>query len=150
MSVQQMLRHEFVDVIPAHLHQGTLYVCIPYATAVHQCCCGCGTEVVTPLSPTDWKLTFDGATVSLDPSIGNWSFACGSHYWITRSQVRWARNWTQDEVAEGRRLDRDAKERFYADPAAYGSRKQNDCSSGTSPDMPTTSFWRRLLRWWKK
>lgn len=30
------------------------------------------------------------ATVSLAPSIGNWSFACKSHYWITGNEVRWA------------------------------------------------------------
>lgn len=145
-----MLQHEFVDVIPAHLREGTLYVCIPYATVVHQCCCGCGTEVVTPLSPTDWKLIFDGDTMSLDPSIGNWGFACESHYWISRSRVHWARKWTQDEVAEGRHFDRDAKDNFYADPAAYGSHKQHDGSTGTSPDTATNRLWHRLQRWWRK
>jgi Family of unknown function (DUF6527) len=33
------------------------------------CCCGCGEKVVTPLRPTDWKLIFDGKTISLDPSL---------------------------------------------------------------------------------
>jgi len=28
--------------------------------------------------------------VSLAPSIGNWSFPCNSHYWITGNEVRWA------------------------------------------------------------
>jgi hypothetical protein len=36
----------------------------------------------SPLSPTDWKLTFDGVSVSLHPSDGNWSFPCRSHYRI--------------------------------------------------------------------
>ena len=51
---------------------------IPYATAVHLCACGCGNKVVTPFSPAEWQLTYDGDTVSLSPSIGNWQFPCKS------------------------------------------------------------------------
>ena len=76
------ISHEFVDVIPGHLDEGILYICIPYTTAVHKCFCGCGHEVVTPLAPRQWSLIFDGETISLTPSIGNWSFPCRSHYWI--------------------------------------------------------------------
>jgi len=43
-----------------------------------------------PLGPTDWKLTFDGESVSLYPSVGNWNFPCQSHYWIQENKVRWA------------------------------------------------------------
>ena len=64
--------HEFVEFIPSELQEAVLYVSIPYATAVHQCACGCGNKVVTPISPVDWQLLFDGETVSLTPSIGNW------------------------------------------------------------------------------
>jgi hypothetical protein len=42
--------------------------------------CGCGKKVVLPLHPTHGKLTYDGETVSLSPSVGNWSFPCESHY----------------------------------------------------------------------
>src|SRR6266542_2523586 len=99
------IRHEFVELVPDHLDQGTLYISIPYETAVHLCACGCGIKVVTPISPPDWKLIWDGDTVSLDPSIGNWQFPCRSHYWIRRNQVRWARQMSEDEIAEGRRRD---------------------------------------------
>jgi Family of unknown function (DUF6527) len=85
------LIHKFVKSVPETLEQGVLYVSVEYATAIHKCCCGCGNEVVTPLSPKDWKLTFDGETVSLYPSIGNWNFGCRSHYWITKNRVEWAR-----------------------------------------------------------
>ena len=74
---------EFVETMPAALSEGTLYISMVYAVARHLCACGCGEEVVTMFTPTDWKLTFDGEHVSLQPSIGNWSFACRSHYWIT-------------------------------------------------------------------
>ena len=46
------LNHKFVDKIPEEIEEGILYVSIPYETAIHKCCCGCGSEVVTPISPT--------------------------------------------------------------------------------------------------
>ena len=91
MKRQASLKHMFVEFIPDRLESGALYVSMAFATVAHRCCCGCGSEVVTPLSPTDWKLIFDGESVSLEPSIGNWSFPCQSHYWITGGKIRWSR-----------------------------------------------------------
>ena len=71
-----VLRHKFVRSIPKGLKKRTLYISTSYNTVVHECCCGCGEEVVTPVSPTDWRLTYDGKSISLYPSIGNWSFDC--------------------------------------------------------------------------
>jgi hypothetical protein len=79
------LEHRFVQHLPEVLEAGVVYVSVEFATAAHKCCCGCGEEVVTPLSPNDWKLTFDGDSISLSPSIGNWNFTCRSHYWIERN-----------------------------------------------------------------
>lgn len=83
------IAHEFVEEIPEKLKAKVLYISIQYTTASHKCFCGCGKEVVTPISPADWRLVFDGKTVSLKPSIGNWSYKCRSHYWIKHSQVVW-------------------------------------------------------------
>jgi hypothetical protein len=66
-------QHEFVESFPETLEQRVLYISMPYSTATHQCACGCGNEVVTPFSPTDWQLHFDGVSISLTPSIGNWN-----------------------------------------------------------------------------
>src|SRR4051812_48089733 len=92
------ITHEFVDTMPKILADGVIYVSIPYATTIHKCCCGCGNKVVTPLSPTDWTLSFNGESISLDPSIGNWSFPCQSHYWIRSNRVQWAPRWTSKEI----------------------------------------------------
>ena len=105
MSAATTLRHEFVRSIPEPLERGVLYVSVEFATVAHLCCCGCGSEVVTPLSPTDWAMTYDGETISLHPSIGNWSFACRSHYWIDHSRIRWAAAWSSAEIKDGRRRD---------------------------------------------
>lgn len=107
--------HEFVEEVPSQLANGVIYVSIPYATAVHKCCCGCGLEVVTPLSPTDWELRFNGAAVSLWPSIGNWSFPCRSHYWIEKGRVRWAAQMSDAEIRSGRQHDRRAKDLHYGE-----------------------------------
>jgi hypothetical protein len=108
------LNHKFVEHIPDTLDEGVLYVSIAHGTAVHRCCCGCGREVVTPLAPTDWKLIFDGETVSLYPSIGNWNFPCRSHYWITRNRVEWAEDWNDWRIAAAEEKDRRKKVEFYS------------------------------------
>ena len=74
------IEYEFVDLVPRELKEGTLYISIEFATATHKCFCGCGTEVVTPISPVGWQVKFDGETVSLSPSVGSWSLKCKSHY----------------------------------------------------------------------
>jgi len=93
----------FVEVVPQPIPLGTLCISTKYATAIHLCACGCGQEVVTPLSPSDWTLLFNG-TVSLDPSIGNWSFACQSHYWITDNHIVWAPKWSKARIDANRRI----------------------------------------------
>jgi hypothetical protein len=77
---------EFVEEIPRTLEPGKLYISIPYTTALHLCCCGCGIEVVTPLHPTRWSLSYDGETISLSPSVGNWNLACQSHYVVRKGR----------------------------------------------------------------
>lgn len=113
MKRRTKVRHEFVEFIPSNRKDGVVYVSIPYATAVHNCCCGCGDKVVTPLSPTDWKLIFDGDTISLYPSIGNWNFECQSHYWITNGKVKWARQWSNEEIQSGKEKDTSEKKGYF-------------------------------------
>lgn len=107
------IKHEFVEFIPKERKDGVLYVSIPYATAVHNCFCGCNLKVVTPISPVGWQLTYDGETVSLTPSIGNWSFPCRSHYIIRRDTVLWAGDMTQEEIEWDRHRDKAARNAHF-------------------------------------
>lgn len=107
------IQHKFVEFIPNSPEQGILYVSVEYKTAVHLCVCGCRNKVVTPFSPTDWKMTFDGKGISLYPSIGNWSFECKSHYWIKKSKIEWSGSWSDDQISTGRQADKVAKEEYY-------------------------------------
>jgi hypothetical protein len=110
---QQTYTFEFVELMPKILVDGVLYISIPYATASHRCFCGCGMKVVTPLSPTDWKLAFDGDSVSLHPSIGNWSYPCRSHYVLRGNRVLWAGPMSKAEIRAVRQADGGDKERYY-------------------------------------
>ena len=88
----------FTEFIPEQLEEGILYVSMPYSTIAHLCACGCKNEVITPLSPLDWSMTYNGKEISLHPSIGNWQFPCRSHYWIRGNKVVWAGNMLNDII----------------------------------------------------
>jgi Family of unknown function (DUF6527) len=139
---RQAMTHSFVEYIPAELTDGTIYVSLQYATAIHRCACGCGNKVVTPLSPTDWKLIFDGETISLHPSIGNWSFACQSHYWVRSGKIEWAPTLSRSQIAAGRQANRDAKARQFG-PAADVGPVPHERAVG--PGKPRRSWLRRLF-----
>jgi hypothetical protein len=108
------VEHRFVEFLPEDLEPDTLYISMEYGTSAHSCLCGCGERVVTPLTPTDWHLVYDGETVSLTPSIGNWSFPCQSHYWIERSRAHWSGRWSKQMIEANRADDLEVKERFFA------------------------------------
>lgn len=109
----ETLQHRFVEFIPDELEEGILYITMEYRTAIHKCVCGCGNEVITPFSPTDWHLRFYGDSVSIYPSIGSWSFRCRSHYWITKNRIEYAENWNNKEIQQGRNADKKNKQSFY-------------------------------------
>ncbi len=86
-------RIEFVDRIPKELKDGILYACIDCNVIVHKCACGCGEKTVTPIDKEyGWKMTYDGQSITLIPSIGNFNIPCQSHYYITENRVEWLEN----------------------------------------------------------
>jgi hypothetical protein len=141
MKRREEITPEFVDVIPDHLEDGVLYISIPYTTILHRCFCGCGAEIVTPLSPTDWELTYDGESVSLSPSIGNWSYPCQSHYWIRHNQVHWARRFSARQIAAVRERDRRAK-------LGLPERSEESTPAKSEDELTSTTSW--LQRTWQR
>lgn len=146
MNREIVLKHEFVEFIPEQLQQRTIYVSMRFATASHMCICGCGNKVVTPITPTDWTLVFDGKTVSLDPSVGNWSFPCQSHYWIRKNRVKWAPKWSREQIKRGRMHDRMAKQQYHGDRTTSG---RGTDSGEVAPPAKNLGrlLWQRL-KWW--
>lgn len=116
------MEHRFVEFIPAKLNEGIVYVSIEYGTASHLCCCGCGEKVVTPITPTDWSITFNGDAVSLYPSIGNWRFKCRSHYWIKKDQVEWADDMLGEQINQIRMVDKRNKASYFNNKKNVGNK----------------------------
>jgi hypothetical protein len=138
------LEHRFVEYVPAALDVGVVYVSTTYATVVHLCACGCGTKVVTPLSPAEWTVSFDGESISLSPSIGNWEFPCRSHYWIRRNKIQWAAPWTQEEVDAARSRDVADLDHYFA------RRTQGPSSPPAAAPQDSSTDQGMLQRIWHK
>ena len=147
MRNEAALVHKFVEYIPETLDEGTIYVSLTFATAVHLCCCGCGNDVITPLSPTDWKLIFDGETISLHPSIGNWNFSCRSHYWIKHNQVEWTRQWSDEEIYAGRFQDMVAKEKYFNNEMKLTNQNTFMITDKTVHISQKAKIWQKLKKW---
>ena len=143
------MQHKFVEFMPGHIQEGIIYISPEYGTVIHLCACGCGEEVNTPLSPTGWKLTYDGKNIALDPSIGNWNFDCRSHYWIKNNEVVWAENWSDTHVKYKRDHDRKQSDKYYriGRPEKKGYEPEPDNLKKEPPAQILKPFWKRVLGW---
>lgn len=148
------MQYKFVQYIPDIMEEGVIYISMDFATAAHLCACGCGNEVITPFSPTDWNMTFNGEAVSLRPSIGNWSFDCRSHYWIKNNRVEWAGPWSEEEISDGRIADKYRKGNYYESKSATDIETPHTAVS--APENPLSvselTLWQRIRKWfasWK-
>lgn len=110
--------------IPKVLEQGVLYVSDEYRTASHLCACGCGSKVVTPISPAEWTFSQSPNGPTLWPSIGNWQMPCRAHYIIRDGKVLWAGQWTDSQIQRGRDRENERRAAHY--------------------DRPQPQFWTRL------
>ncbi len=137
-----ILEPKFVEVLPPMLEEGVLYISMAFNSVVHNCACGCGVRVVTPLSPAGWQLQYDGRSVTLYPSIGNHQYGCRSHYWICRNRVEWSYACTHEEIDKSRAAT-------CGDLAAeYGESRVDAASAGGPTDekeaLEPTAWWNRL------
>lgn len=99
--------------MPGVLEPGVLYVSDEYETAAHLCACGCGQKIRTPLGPTEWSVKDGPRGPSLWPSVGSWQRACRSHYVIENGEVDWSNQWTEKQIAAGRRREEARREEYY-------------------------------------
>ncbi len=139
----KQLQHRFVDIMPDKTEPGVLYVSMEYATAAHWCCCGCGEEVVTPFSPAQWQMSFNGDAVSLHPSVGNWNLRCRSHYVVREGRVIEAPQWTKDEIEAGRKRDKETRAKYLANSTGVAA-------ASAPVQKPIEPNWiGRLTAWFK-
>lgn len=138
MNQARPITFEFVEAVPSPREEGKLYISIKYRTAIHSCFCGCGMKVVTPIRPTGWSLTYDGDSVSLAPSVGNWSFKCRSHYVIRKNRAVPAGDMDQADIEAGRKRDSALRDDYFR------------ATGGTASPVATApakkrGFWARLF-----
>ena len=103
-----------VQFMPTTLEPGVLYFAEEYGAAAHLCACGCGTKIRTPIGPTEWQIEEGPRGVSLRPSVGNWQHPCKSHYLITDGVIRWAGQWTDQQILAGRAREAARRTEYYA------------------------------------
>lgn len=108
------MKHKFVEFIPDEIENDVLYISMEYDVAKHKCPCGCGTDIITTLSPVGWKLIYDGETVSLYPSIGNWKHPCKSHYYIRRNEIKWVGSISNHSIKKVIKKDNLDKMEYYS------------------------------------
>lgn len=105
--------------------------------------------MVTPLSPTDWNMTFDGVAVSLSPSVGSWNLKCRSHYFIRHGKVIVAGSWSKEQIESEHKRDKQVKAHFYNAPQT----ERNTVASPLPESHPTLQHetWsKKLARWLNK
>jgi hypothetical protein len=145
----QRVRVEFIESAPRPLSDGVLYISDRFRTALHLCCCGCGREVVTPLNPAGWSYKREVGTVTLKPSIGNWSFPCRSHYLIIRNEIVWAKPMSPQQIAMVKAKDaRDQKtliDRSNAAKLSSGTRLPASVNRRASTASQLIAL---VRRWW--
>jgi len=139
------LTPQFVESFPQKLEPGELYLAMEFATAAHLCACGCGNKVITPFSPTDWQMSFDGETVSLKPSIGNWTFKCRSHYWVRSGRIEWAGNMSQEAINAGRKRDAEVKAQVQSSRSVQDVVREPTPLTQEQTEAP--SFIDKLKKW---
>lgn len=142
MKVPQFRLSE-VESFPRPLEAGVLYYSERFSGAAHACACGCGMEVITPISPVQWRITRSARGVSLRPSIGNWNFPCRSHYWIIDNVVHWSADMTEDQVRAGRAYNSSLREEYFMAKNA----EQSASTSQPSPSADHRNLLSRLMGW---
>jgi hypothetical protein len=122
-------QHKFVEYIPDNIEEGVLYISIPYKSAAHNCFCGCGNIVYTPLIKGRWSLIFQAGEISLYPSIGSANLECRSHYFLTENTVEWMRPFSSDYKAEDLSIDSFSIKDLMWQPARKTTRKKRKTKS---------------------
>lgn len=122
----KILRPEYVGQLPDQLAEGVLYVCKEFELTAHKCCCGCGEDVYLKIGPAKWQLsTTSNGRITLYPSVGNWKYACKSHYWIEKNRVIDAGQMEEYEIEAVQRRDRRDRKRYIAKANAKSEQERS-------------------------
>jgi hypothetical protein len=82
--------------------------------------------------------------VSLDPSVGNWSFPYCSHYFIRNGAMLWAGDMSEAAIKRGRVHADEQRKSYYEDRSGSVS-VQPEPIEQNAPEVE--GIWVRLKRW---
>lgn len=142
-------KHQFVEFMPDVIQEGVIYISLEYKSVIHKCACGCGKEVNTPLHPTGWKMIYNGEDISLKPSVGNWSFDCKSHYWITNSEVEWSLKWSDETIGKVRTNEDFERQEYYKNKDSENIDNDSNDLMDLTVSKPIKKNWFQKLIFWK-
>lgn len=142
-------KHQFVEFMPDVIQDGVIYISLEYKSVIHKCACGCGKEVNTPLHPTGWKMLYDGESISLEPSVGNWGFDCKSHYWITNNKVEWSLKWSDETIREVRAVEDSERQDYYRNKNSKKIDLETENRLNVSETKSKKKSWFRKFIFWK-
>lgn len=94
-------------------------------------------------------MTFDGESVTLNPSVGNWNQDCRSHYVIEKNHVIESGQWSDARVEAERRRDKRAKADYYG-RAPEPTRLDVAPTLPTDDTAQTSGLWTRFWAWLSK
>lgn len=138
---------EFVESAPQQLQDGVIYISDRFRTALHKCCCGCGREVVTPLNSAGWSYYREGRSITLKPSIGNWSFPCKSHYLIVKNEVVWAETMSAQQIARVKAKDARDQEAYIKRCNEEKFRPTEGAPKVVTPSSGISGLLKKFVRW---
>ena len=136
----ETLTPKFVERIHAkseELMSGIIYICAKHRTVVHRCPCGCDGLSEFVLSPTRFRMSYDGDSVTFSPSVGNAYLRCRSHYWIRGNQVEWCPPMQDSEIVRAR--EREHRETLE-------TRRQQDLRKSKDNE----SLWDKFTKMWRR
>ncbi|TXD73555.1 DUF6527 family protein [Aequorivita antarctica] len=142
-------KHQFVEFMPDDIQEGIIYISLEYKSVIHKCACGCGKEVNTPLHSTGWKMIYNGETISLKPSVGNWSFDCKSHYWIINNDVQWSSKWSDEKIRKVRKMENSERQEYYKNKNFENIDNDSSDLIDIPVSKPIKKSWFQKLVFWK-
>ena len=94
-------------------------------------------------------MIYDGEAISLKPSVGNWSFDCKSHYWITNNEVKWSLKWSDETIHKVRAVEDSEREEYYKNKDSQNLEEGLSYSVELSKPEPKKKSWFQKLLFWK-
>ena len=81
----------------------------------------------------------------MDPSIGNWSFPCGSHYWLKNNKVQWSHQWSKAQIESGQEFDMLKKQQYLEVKNSEVIEEIAHKRDLEKEKASSKSFWQKLL-----